>query len=159
MEWTIVVADRRERWTAARRLIEEYAASLAVDLSFQNIAHELDHLASEYGPPHGTFLLAEGGGATIGCVGVRRFADDAAEVKRLYVVDAVRGQGVGRKLAEEAIMAARRLGYARLLLDTLPTMRDAQRLYLALGFREIPAYRHNPVSGTAFFALDLRETG
>lgn len=155
MEWTIVVADSRERWTEARRLIEEYAASLAVDLSFQNIAHELDHLAGEYGPPHGTFLLAERDGAAIGCVGVRRFAPHAAEMKRLYVVDAARGHGVGRRLAEEAIAAARRLGYARLLLDTLPTMRDAQRLYLALGFRGIPAYRHNPIAGTAFFALDL----
>jgi GNAT superfamily N-acetyltransferase len=155
MDWTLVVPDDARRWSQARRLIEEYAASLDVDLSFQDIGRELEHLATEYGPPAGAFLLAERGGAAIGCAGLRRFSADAAEMKRLYVVEAARGLGVGRRLAEEIIAAARRLGYARLLLDTLPSMREARDLYAALGLRPIPAYRHNPVPGTAYFALDL----
>jgi putative acetyltransferase len=44
-------------WRRARQLIEEYAASLDLDLSFQNIAHELEHLPGEYGPPAGAFFL------------------------------------------------------------------------------------------------------
>lgn len=48
-----------EGWRQARQLIEEYAASLNLDLSFQNFAHELEHLTSEYAPPAGAFLLAE----------------------------------------------------------------------------------------------------
>jgi GNAT superfamily N-acetyltransferase len=144
-----------EEWAEARRLIEEYAASLGVDLSFQNIAHELDHLASEYGPPTGSFLLAYRDGSPVGCAGVRRFSPDAGELKRLYVVDRERGRGTGRLLAREIIAAAKRLGYSRLLLDTLPSMRDAQRLYRSLGFRPTSAYRHNPIAGTAFFELKL----
>ena len=43
-------------WGHARRLVEEYATSLGVDLSFQDIAHELDHLQDEYAAPSGAFV-------------------------------------------------------------------------------------------------------
>ena len=143
-------------WRAARRLIEEYAAALNVDLCFQNFAHELEHLASEYGPPAGAFLLAEEDGARLGCVGLRRFAERTGEVKRLYVAPAARGRGVGRLLAEGIVAEAKRLGYADLVLDTLPDMKAAQSLYASLGFRPAPPYRHNPVAGTVFLQLALR---
>ena len=145
-----------EGWRQARRLIEEYAASLNVDLSFQNFAHELEHLASEYAPVTGAFLLAEERGVYLGCVGVRQFSDGIGEIKRLYVIPAARGRGVGRLLAKGIVAAAKQLGYTRLLLDTLPSMKQAQSLYVSLGFRPTAAYRFNPVPGTAFLELDLR---
>jgi len=142
-------------WLEARRLIEEYAASLNLDLSFQNFAHELAHLRSEYAPPTGAFLIALGDGVAAGCIGLRRFSEGVGEVKRLYVMPAARGQGLGRRLAEGIVIAARRLGYRRLLLDTLPSMTEAQSLYLSLGFKPTAPYRFNPVAGTAFLELEL----
>lgn len=143
-------------WRLARRLIEEYAGSLDLDLSFQDIAHELGHLAEEYGPPGGAFLLAKEGSACLGCVGLRHFSAGTGEIKRLYTVPAVRGRGLGRTLAEAIVARGRELGYERLFLDTLPSMQDAQRLYLSLGFKATTAYRYNPVAGTAFLELPLR---
>jgi GNAT superfamily N-acetyltransferase len=143
-------------WREARRLIEEYAVSLKVDLCFQNFAHELEHLAEEYGPPTGAFLLATDNGVYVGCVGLRRLPDGTGEMKRLYAVPAARGRGVGRLLAEGIVDAARKLGYARLVLDTLPTMNEAQSLYATLGFKPTTAYRFNPVQGTTYLELDLR---
>lgn len=145
-----------EKWRQARRLIEEYASSLNLDLSFQNFEHELEHLTSEYAPPTGAFLLAEEKGISVGCVGVRQFSDAIGEIKRLYVIPAARGRGVGHLLAEGIVAAAKQLGYARLLLDTLPFMKEAQSLYVSLGFTPTAAYRFNPVQGTAFLELELR---
>jgi GNAT superfamily N-acetyltransferase len=143
-------------WRHARQLIEEYAASLGLDLSFQNLADELEHLKDEYAPPSGAFLLAQEHASYLGCVGLRHFADDVGEIKRLYTIPAARGSGVGRLLAEGIVAAGKQLGYARLLLDTLPSMTQAHSLYMSLGFKPIPAYRFNPVPGTAFLELMLR---
>lgn len=139
-------------WTEGRRLAQEYAASLKVDLCFQNFAEELEHFETHYGPPEGCFLVHEGG---LGCAGLRKFADGVGEMKRLYVVPAARGRGIGGQLARRIIEEARARGYRRLVLDTLPDMKAAQALYRALGFREIPSYRANPVPGALFFELEL----
>ena len=56
------------------------------------------------------------------------------------------------------IDAARQIGYRTMRLDTLPGMDDAQRLYGILGFREIAPYYENPVPGTKYLELDLRES-
>lgn len=136
-------------WREARQLVKEYAESLNLDLSFQDFAREMEDLTNEYAAPAGAFLLARKGDACIGCVGVRRFSDGAGEVKRLYVVPAARGKGVGRLLAEGIVAAAKELGYARLLLDTLPSMKEAQAVYVSLGFRPIAPYRFNPAARPA----------
>ena len=148
-------ADDDTEWRNARELINEYADSLGLDLSFQNFAHELAHLESEYAPPTGAFLIARDNDGLLGCIGLRRFDADTGEIKRLYVVPAARGRGVGRRLAEAAVDAGRKLGYRRLLLDTLPSMNPARSLYLSLGFKPTDAYRFNPVAGTAFLELVL----
>jgi GNAT superfamily N-acetyltransferase len=151
----LVPPDSIERWATARRLVEEYAASLHVDLGFQDFDHEVQSLARIYGPPDGTFLLAEREDAVLGCVALRRFSEGVCEMKRLYVVPAGRGGGVGRALVEGIIARARRLGYTRMWLDTLASMTEARALYVAVGFRPIPPYRYNPIADTAYLELLL----
>jgi ribosomal protein S18 acetylase RimI-like enzyme len=140
----------------ARTLFREYAAGLGVDLSFQKFDEELAALPGGYAPPDGRLLLAWDGAEAAGCVALRRFADGVGEMKRLYVLPAWRGTGLGRALAETVITEARVAGYTKLRLDTLPTMTTAQRLYRALGFCEIAAYRENPVHGASYLELALR---
>jgi len=152
---TAGLAGSAEDLELARLLLREYAASLDVDLCFQGFEQELERLASDYGPPQGAFLFAEEGGVAVGCVAVRRHAEGVAELKRLYVRPTARGQGLGRQLAEAMIAEARRLGYQRMVLDTLPSMHAARALYGALGFRPTTAYRLNPVAGTVYLELVL----
>jgi GNAT superfamily N-acetyltransferase len=145
-----------QHWGEARRLIEEYAASLHIDLAFQNLAHELVHLASEYAAPGGAFFIAVERCAYLGCVGLRHFAATDGEIKRMYVTPAARGRGIGRLLATAVTEAGRELGYSRLLLDTLASMTAAVSLYQSLGFRPTTAYRFNPETNAVFLELQLK---
>jgi len=140
---------------AARALIEEYAASLEIDLGFQGFGEEIARFPGGYSPPDGTVLVAWEGDEPAGVVALRRYGGSICEMKRLYVRPNHRGKGLGRKLSEEVIAAARRLGYTKMRLDTLPTMDAAIGLYRALGFRDIPAYRFNPVAGAHYMELEL----
>jgi ribosomal protein S18 acetylase RimI-like enzyme len=134
-----------------RELITEYANSLGVDLSFQDLDHELSTLDTFYE----LILLARDDDRIAGCVALRRIDDEICEMKRLYVRPAFRGINLGRQLAERIIDAARDRSYKRMRLDTLPTMTAAIPLYRALGFVEIEPYRFNPVPGTRFMELTL----
>jgi ribosomal protein S18 acetylase RimI-like enzyme len=137
--------------TIVRELITEYANSLGVDLSFQDLDHELSTLSTFYE----LILLARDGGRAAGCVALRRIDDEICEMKRLYVRPEFRGINLGRQLAQRIIDAGRERGYKRMRLDTLPTMTAAIPLYQSLGFVEIEPYRFNPVAGTRFLELDL----
>lgn len=152
----LVRPDSPELWAAARALVEEYAAQLNIDLSFQDFHHEIDGLAREYSPPDGCFVLAREGTAFVGCGAVRRFAEHSCEMKRLYVVPASRGGRIGRAVADRLIAHARDIGYDTILLDTLPSMGAAHSLYLSIGFVPTSPYRHNPVSGATFWMRTLR---
>jgi len=137
--------------TIVRALITEYANSLGVDLSFQNLDHELATLDVFYEQ----ILVARDDQDAAGCVALRRIDDEICEMKRLYVRPAFRGHDLGRRLADRIIEEARQRGYKRMRLDTLPTMTAAIPLYRSLGFVEIEPYRFNPVEGTRFLELNL----
>jgi ribosomal protein S18 acetylase RimI-like enzyme len=146
---TIAPADNL---AVIRELINEYAASLGVDLSFQDLDHELATLDSFYE----LILIARDDERVAGCVALRGIDGSTCEMKRLYVRPSFRGHDLGRTLAQRIIDEAGQRGYTRMRLDTLPTMTAAIPLYESLGFVEIAPYRFNPVEGTRFLELALR---
>jgi GNAT superfamily N-acetyltransferase len=154
----IVHAASPEQIATIRELFLEYQRWLGLDLCFQGFSAELAALPGDYAPPSGRLLLALHQSEPAGCVALRRIDEATCEMKRLFVRPQFQSLRIGRALAEKIIAEARAAGYARMRLDTLPVMTRAQALYAALGFREIPSYRHNPVPGALFLELDLRRT-
>ncbi|HET8946600.1 MAG TPA: GNAT family N-acetyltransferase [Candidatus Polarisedimenticolia bacterium] len=151
----IALAREPAEIDAARVLFREYAAGLGFDLAFQGFETELAALPGDYAPPRGALLLAIDSAAWAGCVALRPFDGEVCEMKRLYVRPSWRGTGLGRRLAAAILDEGGRLGYARMRLDTVPAMQSAIALYESLGFRDIPAYRHNPVPGTRWLEASL----
>ena len=138
-----------------RQLFREYAASLGIDLCFQNFEAELASLPGNYAPPEGRLLLAWDATDVVGCVALRPIGAASCEMKRLYVKPLVRGHQLGRRLAERICQKAREAGYQRICLDTFPTMTAAVQIYRALGFKPIEPYVFNPMDGAIFLGLEL----
>ena len=138
-----------------RTLFGEYAGLVAEALCFQNFDAELAALPGEYAPPGGVLLIARDGDAPAGCVALRGLDAGTGEMKRMYVREAYRGGGLGRRLAGAVIEEARNRGYVRVLLDTLPKLAPAIALYRDLGFRETAAYLASPTPGAVCFELSI----
>ena len=151
-----LAAARAEDLAAVRRLLRDYQASLGISLDFQDFEAELAGLPGEYVAPRGALLVARLGQAVVGTIALRPLQwPHIGEVKRLYVAPEARGHGAGLKLATRLLAIAGEMGYERLRLDTLPSMRTALALYARLGFREIAPYRFNPVAGACYLECEL----
>lgn len=139
----------------ARELFAEYQRAIGVDLCFQGFQAEVAGLPGAYAPPRGRLLIAWVDGVPAGCGALRPLEGNAAELKRMWVRPDFRGRGLGRAAAEALLEAARAAGYARVRLDTLPAMTEAQALYRSLGFRVVPPYNDNPHPGAIHMELVL----
>ena len=140
---------------AIREMLLEYQRWVGVDLSFQGFAHEVARLPGDYAPPDGALLIARRGLEAAGMVALRRLDETRGEMKRLFVRTSARGTGVGRELVARIVDEARTRGYQSIVLDTLPNMQSAQRMYEQFGFRDVPPYYQSAIPGTRYLALAL----
>ncbi len=141
-----------------RRLLRAYRSALAAEPCFAGFESELAGLPGDYARPRGNaWLVRRGGdGGALGCVALRPLeATGLCEMRRLYVVEAARGRGLGRRLSARAVEWAAAAGYRTLRLDTLQSMAVARGIYARLGFAEVPSYVHDPQAGVVYLELDL----
>jgi putative acetyltransferase len=139
-----------------RRLFEEYARSLTVDLSVQGFEEEVRTLPGLYARPAGALLLGRVRGRVAGCVALRPGPGRSGELKRLFVRPNFRRAGLGSALLEAVVRGARKRGYDSLVLDTLPEMERAHRLYERRGFRETAPFGASSLPSARYLRLDLR---
>ena len=95
-------------------------------------------------PPNGVLLLARVDGEPAGLGGVRHLDNEIAEVKSMYVAEAYRGTGLGRRILARLDEIALEHGCRAVRLDTSDYLTPAVGLYRAAGYREVPAYNENP---------------
>ena len=136
-------------------MLIEGDSTFADYLSIQNYDEELKHLEVKYGMPEGRLYLAYYEGKLAGCIGLRKIDTQNCEMKRLYVRPSFRGKKIGGFLVEKIIADAKEIGYAHMLLDTLPFLESACAIYQKTGFYEIPSYNDSPMDASIFMKLDL----
>lgn len=147
----IVIEPVDPRSPAASGALVRYYRELADRFGFD--APAADDLAA-FQPPDGLFLLARTADDVVGCAGLRRLDATTAEVKRMWIDPAHRGQGLARRLLAALEQAARTAGRTRMVLDTNSALREAIGLYRRAGYRSVERYNDNP-DAQCWFAKQL----
>lgn len=124
--------------------------SFALYLEIQHYEDEKSNLREKYGEPYGRLYLLLVDGKSAGCMALRKLGDDDCELKRLYIKPCYRGHRYSSLLLDKAIEEARAIGYKRILLDTLPCLESAVKLYLNHGFVYTDRYNESPSETTLF---------
>ena len=153
----LIPAESEQCIEQIRELFLEYARSLDFSLCFQSFDRELRELPGPYAIPDGRLILCQFEDVPAGCIALKKLEPAICEMKRLYVRPEFRGHQLGSKLATHLIDEARRVGYVRMRLDTIPSaMQHAVDLYRSLGFKDIPPYYDNPMPEALYMELDLK---
>jgi putative acetyltransferase len=99
---------------------------------------DLADLEGNYWNSGGVFhLVLSPEGSAVGCAGLIRLSSTDAELRKMYLLPAARGRGIGRLLLRRLIADARRLGYRRVALETASVLTEAIELYRSAGFSPV----------------------
>lgn len=137
------------------QILIENDIAFADYLKMQNYDDELADLEIKYGLPNGRLYLLYYDNNLAGCIGLRKLDNDSCEMKRLYVRPDFRGKQLGDYLVKRIISDAKKIGYKSILLDTIPFLLSAIKLYKKYGFYEIESYNNSPIVSTIYMKLDL----
>ena len=124
-------------------------------LEIQKYDNEIDNLEDKYGMPWGRLYIAFYENQVAGCIALRKLNETECEMKRLYVKPEFRNKGIAKMLVEKVVSDSKEIGYSGMLLDTLPFLQTAIKMYRKMGFYEIGCYNDSPLDSTIYMKLDL----
>jgi GNAT superfamily N-acetyltransferase len=152
---SILIAPADPEAPESRACLSAYLTLLHQRIPGLSDAHvpDPDPEAASYRPPKGAFLLARAEGRAIACVALKPVDATTGEVKRLWVADHARGQGLARAMMAAIEAEARTLGFIHLRLDTNENLPEAIALYRRLGWAECAPF--TPFPATHWFVKPL----
>ena len=114
----------------------------------------LDHMFENYDKPRATYFVVEDQGRIIGCAGVAQlenYQGNVCELQKMYFMEVARGRGIGSKMMNKCLNRAKEYGFEQCYLETMPYMKEAQKLYKKTGFEYIEA----PMGNTGHFSCPV----
>jgi putative acetyltransferase len=128
---------------AVAAIIREVMAGFgATGPEYSSSDPEVGAMTAAYAGPRAAYFVLEDAGRVTGCGGIAPLAGapaDVCELRKKYLLPAARGRGLGRRLLQHCLDAARARGFRRCHLETMGAMEAAQQLYLRAGFTRLDA--------------------
>ena len=152
-------ADNPAMARIIRQVMTEYGA---VGEGYSINDPEVDNLYGQYAAPDHTFFVIEAEGKVMGGAGIAPLQggrEGVCELRKMYLLPEGRGRGWGRLLLGQCLSAARERGFRTCYLETVDRMGEAQRLYLAAGFKLLtgPMGNTGHNSCDTWYAMDLAD--
>ncbi|PCH75889.1 MAG: GNAT family N-acetyltransferase [Flavobacteriaceae bacterium] len=114
----------------------------------------LETLFETYKHPNACYYVIEKNGKIVGGAGIMQLEDAdplICELQKMYFSPSVRGIGMGAKMMELCLKFAKSAGFKKCYLETLPQMKEAQRLYKKVGFN----YIENRIGTTGHYSCNV----
>ena len=141
-EGCLVRVARPADFDAIRRIVATVLAEYGLACSPADADRDLVDIHASYFARGGLFDVAvDAAGGVVGCCGVYPIDPGTCELRKMYLLDSARGQGLGARLLRRAIAFARGQGFRRIELETASVLKDAIALYTREGFRPIERTR------------------
>ncbi len=143
---TVEVREVDPEHPDARRCLAAYVAELNArsDVPFDPATGSTAE-PHEVRPPHGVFLVVYLRGTAVACGALKHHEGGVSDVKRMWVHDAARGKGIGRRLLEELERRAVEHGDTAVRLETSRHLTEAIGLYRSTGYVEVRAVQRRAV--------------
>ncbi len=126
-----------------RNTLEEFKANKPNTVYFDE---RTDHLFEIFSCPHSIYYVAEENGIIIGGGGIYPtdyLPPGTCELVKLYLAPTARGKGIGKLLLEKSLAAAKKMGYKKVYLETMPELIIAIPMYEKSGFTYLTAAQGN----------------
>ncbi|HET7689413.1 MAG TPA: GNAT family N-acetyltransferase [Nocardioidaceae bacterium] len=157
----IRLAREDELSAAGAVVVDAYRAGGFLDDAEKGYAAKLADTASR--ARDAELYVAVSDGTVVGCVTYCPFGSPWGEIaqpgegefRMLGVASSARGQGIGLALTELCLSRSRDLGYAAVVLSSLPAMTAAHRMYERLGFVRLPERDWEPQPSIRLWAYRL----
>ncbi len=147
----ILSHDNPKVATVIRKVLEDLGVP-KVGTAYADKA--LDRMYENYDVPRATYFVIEEKDEILGCAGIAQlenFEGNVCELQKMYFLETARGKGLGTKMMKVCLDRAREYSFEKCYLETMPYMKDAQKLYLKTGFRYIDA----PMGNTGHFSCPV----
>jgi putative acetyltransferase len=142
--------------------------NLKIATVIRNVFEELDapKVGTAYADPHlitlfevyqaenEIYFIVEMDGTILGGCGIGNLVEaefKICELQKMYLAKEARGKGIAKELMQKCLSFAKQVGYDKCYIETLPFMKDAQKLYVKSGFN----YIDGPIGATGHNACDV----
>jgi len=143
--------DNQEVAKVIRKVLEDLGVP-KVGTAYADKA--LDRMFENYDVPRADYFVAEERGRIIGCAGIaplENYDGNTCELQKMYFLEEARGKGLGVKMINLCLDRATEYGFEQCYLETMPYMKDAQKLYVKTGFHYINA----PMGNTGHYSCPV----